>query len=1170
MFIHSFIHSYSQDIISDYRFEYLTTEQGLSSNRIICVYRDSKGFLWTGSDIGLDRYDGYSFIAYRNDEQKPKSLSGKSVHCILEDSRNNLWIGTSDGLNIYDRSLDSFIVFKNNPKDKNSLKSNNIICIFEDSRKNLWVVTSLGCIHKWNPQKQNFQRYEIPNNSLENLIRDTRSIAEDSKGNLWVVSFSPDFFRFNPQNGEFINYANSKINLGKCTKGLCIDCDDNIWIYTYGSGLFMYANSKKEFRKFKIANDGTGINGSAINSVIEDDKNHVLVGVDQGGINRYDKRNKHFEYISYDENSAYSLNNNGIWSLYKDKEGVLYATGSGGGISCYNPGKSKFKTFKHQKNNPKSLSYDLVSSFYQDKYGKIWIGTDEGLNLFDPKTETFTIFQNNKKNKYSLPGNSIICISGDKENNLWIATWDAGLIKFDGKNFYSMLSDINKPDYIYERIMYLMVDHNDLLWISLYNGGIIVYDKKKGITKQFRNQSGNPYSLNSDNVKYIYEDDNFNIWLCTTEGLCIFDTIKQCFSRIKGLPDGEIRAIYIDAEKNHWVGTADNGLIKLNKDRKVVRYYKERNGLSSNTIHAITEDNIGNIWISTNNGICRINKKTDLIRYYSGSDGIEGNEFYRQSFLKTKKGEIYFGGFAGFNSFLPDSMIDNTTIPEVIITDFQILNKNTLALSENGILKHISTCDGIIIQPWQNVFSFFFTATNFNYPQNNHYAYMLEGFDKDWIYTDYTRRFVSYTNLNHGEYTFRVKASNNDDIWNEKGVSLRIRVLPFWWETWWFRIIAIFAGLLAITGFFYFRLHNLTRQKKILEKEVKERTTQVVQQNEELYAINVELDQQKEELKATLETFFEQVADGIIIFDNKGNILMSNASFSKIIGYQPEEIKNMNIRDFFDATELKNNSFRFDLIEKGEIVIRERKAKKKDKTIIDIELQSQKLTNGKIESFIRDITQKKQMQKEIYIAGINAEEQERSRLAKDLHDGLGPLLSTCRIYLHKIKNKGINDIDSFEKLEEIIDESLIGIKEISNNISPHILRNFGLIHALKSFIEKVSDKCQIDIISNCDPAKRFEEIIEVTIYRVLTELLNNTIKYAKAHTANVQVNKENDRLFIEYSDDGIGFDYTETLNKNKGFGLLNIKSRIESIGGQYEFLSEPGKGVFIRILIDIQ
>ena len=686
LLIQVFIFSYSQSIGSKYKFEYLTTEQGLSSNRIICVLRDSKGFLWIGSEIGLERYDAYSIKAYRHDEQKPKSFGGGNVNCILEDNGKNLWIGTSDGLNIYDRNLDSFLVYRNIPNNYNSLKSNKIISIFEDSGKNLWIVTSLGCLHKWNPEKKNFQRFQIPNNSDEKLIRDTRSIAEDSNGNLWVISFSTDLFRFFPKTGEFINYADSKVYLGKCTKGLFIDSDNKIWIYTFGSGLFIYDILKKEFTKFRIASDGTGINGTAINSVIEEDKYHILVGVDQGGINRYDKRNKSFEYISYDENSAYSLKNNGIWSLNIDYEGILYVTGSGGGINYYNSTKNKFKTFKHQKNSPKSLSYNLVSSFYQDKNGKIWVATDVGLNLLDTQTETFTIFKNEPSNKYSLPGNSIISISGDKQNILWLATWDAGLVKFDGKNFYPVLSDINKPDYIYERINGLKVDHNNLLWISLYNGGIIVYDKNKGIVQKFRNEPGNPYSLNSDNIINMYQDDDLNMWLCTLKGLCYYDSVKEYFISIQGLPKGEIRAIYIDNEKNHWVGTFDKGLIKLDKNKKITRYFNEKDGLTSNTIHAITEDNVGNIWISTSNSICRINKKTGFVRNYSGTEGIEGNEFCRQSFLKAKNGEIYFGGFNGFNSFFPASLIDNTKIPEVIITDFFILNKNTLAQNEDGSL----------------------------------------------------------------------------------------------------------------------------------------------------------------------------------------------------------------------------------------------------------------------------------------------------------------------------------------------------------------------------------------------------------------------------------------------------------------------------------------------------
>lgn len=313
---------------------------------------------------------------------------------------------------------------------------------------------------------------------------------------------------------------------------------------------------------------------------------------------------------------------------------------------------------------------------------------------------------------------------------------------------------------------------------------------------------------------------------------------------------------------------------------------------------------------------------------------------------------------------------------------------------------------------------------------------------------------------------------------------------------------------------------------------------------------------------------FEQAADGIIICDNQGKILMSNDNVSKITGYQSADLRNMNIVEFFNSEELKNNPLKFDLLEKGEIILRERKVIKKDKTLIDIESRSQKLSDGRIQSFIIDITGKKQIQKKIYVAGINAEEQERGRLAKDLHDGLGPLLSASRIYLHKIKNKGTDDKESLKKLEEIIDESLRGIKEISNNISPHILRNFGLVYALKSFTEKIGDKCEIDIIYNCNTSERFNEIIEVTIYRVLTELINNTIKYAQTHKAKILVIKENGQLYIEYEDEGIGFDYHETLTKNKGFGLLNIKSRIESIGGQYKFISEPGKGVSIKMIIN--
>ena len=821
------------------KLNYLTVDNGLSSNRIRCIFRDSKDFLWMGTDVGLDKYDSYQVKKYRNNEKQPGTVSSDVVTCIYEDRSKNMWFGTINGLNLYDPEKDNFKVFQHNPYDNASIDSNVITGIVEDKKGNLWIMSDGNCLNKWVPKTQKFIRYHFDLMKVNTNPLPSKTIAIDSKGYLWIVSQGRGVWRFDPENEKFIKFDDVSIDFGNNSyKCLYIDKQDKIWIGTNGSGFFSFDPISNKFEYFGSKGDGKGTNRNIISDILPEDDRYLLLAVDQGGINRFDKITGTFEYIMYDPAKEQGLNNNGIWCFHCDREGILWIGTSGGGINYCNPKKDKFKLFKQNSNNPNSLSYHFTGCFCEDHLGLIWIGTDGGgLNVYDPKTGSFTIFKNNPSNPYSISGNVIRSIAEDKDHDLWIGTWDAGLNRYERKTgrFLHYMPDKNDSASISGNTIWnLFIDHHNLLWLSIYNVGIDLLDKNKGVVRRFRPDSDDPKSISSDISLFFYEDTQRNMWICTENGIDLYDSKTNSF-KVFSFPDKKIDAIYKDTAGNLWVGTKTKGMFFCKPNGEIVKKYDITNGLPDNRIHAIVDDDHGNLWISTNYGISRFNPKTQRFRNYSKEDGLQGNQFFQQSFLKTRKGEIYFGGYDGFNSFLPDNMKDNKFIPPVYITDFQIFN-NSVSPSTPGTQFpiHISEAKEITLNWHQSVFSFSFAAINYTNSEKNQYAYRMEGFEKEWNYTDASRRYVTYTNLDPGKYTFHVKASNNDGVWNEKGVSLRVIVFPPWWETIWFKMFVVLAIISAIIAVYRVRLKLYRDKQKELSSLVKRRTEEITMANNKL------------------------------------------------------------------------------------------------------------------------------------------------------------------------------------------------------------------------------------------------------------------------------------------------------------------------------------------------
>jgi len=848
-----------------FKFDQLTVEDGLSSNRIRCIYRDSKDLLWLGTEVGLDRFDSQNFIKFRYTENKKGSISSDHITCIYEDRNNNLWFGSDDGLNLYDSKTESFKVYRHEPDNDKSLDSDRVDSMIEDENGNLWVVTGSNCLNKWLPEKEEFLRFRFLKE--RNLLNapPVDMIDIDSNGDLWLTSFKTGIFKFDTELEKFEKFDDPIFDFGNdCYKSLYIDNDDKIWIITDGSGFLSYDPLDNSFYKYPTNVNGSGVNQSTILDIIPEGDRYLLLAVDQGGINIFDKKNQSFQYIVFDDLKNNSgLNNNGIWCFHRDREGILWVGTSGGGVNYHNPKKKRFELYRNNPIYTNSLAYNFTGCFYEDTSGEIWIGTDGGgISVYNPKTGNFKTYRHDPMDPFSLSGNTIRSIDGDSDQNIWIGTWDAGLNRFDKRTgkFHRYMPDSNDSSSISGRTVWsLKVGQDDLIWLGIHNVGVELFDKDKGVVKRISTGSNSPIAgLGSVDI-YFYEDEIHNMWISSSQGLAYYNTSTNSINYYHQFPDNRINAFCKDSKGNYWAGSSRKGIFMLDDQGTVIRHYTEEDGLSDNNIKGILEDNQGMLWISTNNGLNVFNPLTEHFRTYSSEDGLQGNQFFIHSFYKSKNGQLFFGGFNGFNSFQPAQLVNNDFKPQVYFTDFQLYNESVKIGDENSpLLANINEMDQIKI-PWgHTVFSLGFVGINYTNPDKSQYKYWLEGFDQDWILTNSDRNYATYTNLDPGEYTFHVKASNNDGLWNEIGNSIDIIIIPPFWQTLWFKglLTVLIAGLIYLA--YFLRVHQLKKYSINLEKKVQERTLQLKDMVNELKAKQDEIEATNEELTSTLEDLFHQ------------------------------------------------------------------------------------------------------------------------------------------------------------------------------------------------------------------------------------------------------------------------------------------------------------------------
>ena len=828
------------------RFEQLTTEDGLSQSTVNDILQDTRGFLWFATEDGLNRYDGYEFKIYRNDPYDNFSVSSNQISSILEDKEGNIWVGTKGGgLNKFDREQDRFLRFLHNESDPNSLSDNfitelfqdnigvilvgtqkglnilnprsntfsiyrevddhknlstaNITALFKDSREFIWVGTANDGLFSFDRKTFAIQHYLNDSGQVESISDNwIVSIYEDKKGTLWVGTQSGGLNKFDYLDNSFTAFRVTPGNRSSISNNwvysMFEDSRGTFWVGTL-NGLNILNRDTGDFTNFMELNYPINLSNNTITSLFEDRSGVFWVGTQNGALNKFIRSSSEsFTVYQNDPSNANSLSNNNIWAIYEDSDLNVWIGTQGGGLNKLNSKTREFQNFVHNPEDPKSLSNDFINAIHEDSFGGIWVGTIDGLNLFDDQTGLFVHFKSDPNDLNTLSGNIITTLFEDTKGILWIGTLNNGLNAYDPVtgNFTRFTHSSTNPNTIsHNKIWSMFEDDKGVFWVGTHGYGLNKYDRVRGTFTRFINTPGDETSISDNFINVIRQDSKGNLWIGTINGLNKFNPTSETFTR-----------------------------------------YTTANGLPNNVIYGIIEDYRGHLWLSTNNGIADFNPSSGDVRVYDRGDGLPSNEFRFGAFHKGIDGTMYFGGINGIVVFKPDSIRDNPYIPPVVITDFQIFNEYVPILSSGSPLKKsISETHEIELTWREKVFSFEFSALHYAAPEENSYEYMMEGFDLVWQEVG-NRRYVSYTNLPAGKtYTFRVRASNKDNIWNKEGTAIKIKVLPPPWQTWWAYGIYGFLGLGTIFGFVNYQIDQERKKKQQVEKYneelealVKERT----------------------------------------------------------------------------------------------------------------------------------------------------------------------------------------------------------------------------------------------------------------------------------------------------------------------------------------------------------
>lgn len=1141
-------------IAAEYRFNRITIEQGLSHSKINVILQDAKGFMWFGTDGGLNRYDGKIFLIFRHHRNDSLSLSDNVVNTLIEADDRHLLIGTQKGLCLLDRytnQMQRIRLSDAHAEDDHP----SVSTIVPTDNQAFWIGTNGSGVFRYSTLSRPAIASGPEHHGLAFLQgRHITAMLADDEGMLWIGTEADGLYIYDPRSRRLVHHilqpsdvefiANSRIN------SLMQEKPGVVWAGTESGLRVITATTGVVERSYQVGTlSGSPVHSdltsTAILCMTMDDKGAVWLGTRDNGLVELDPGRSHPVFHRLQPSNPGSLLSNEIRTVVTDRAGTLWI-GTGFGINLIDIQGERFTLHTRQPGALNTLSSDNVHAILKEPSGVLWIGTyDKGLNRFDPVTGLWTTYlagdvleageslvertrllrtyesrvsRTTQSKLTFLSHNRVLALHRDEQRNIWIGT---------GKGL-NMLSAVSgqitrfSPDKAPgapagQIIRAICRTHDGTLWIGSEDAGVSRYANRA--FSHFRHRSDDMSSLSHDHVTCMLADADGNLWVGTHGGgLNRMDPKTGKFFRYThsarnplSLSSDIVYCLHKDPQGRLWIGTAD-GLNQYDPDQKGFVRIGMEEGLPSNFIYAILSDNSNNLWISTNKGIVKYDPERNAARNYDNKDGLQGYEFNPGAAFRSDRGELFFGGHSGYNSFYPGQIRDNPYVPEVLITDLYILNQEVLpARPGSPLRKPVFETDTLYLKYRQNTLSFSFAALNYTNPEKNEFRYMLENFDNDWTQSG-NINFANYTNLPPGQYTFRVLASNNDGIWNPRGASLVIVIEPPFWETWWFYLAFLAVVLVAISSYVTLRTYQLRKTKVLLETKIRERTYQLEKEKMRVERASKAILTQKREIELQRDLLMEknrEIEQAKNELDEKNEELTSiNAHLEDIVRERTSKIWKIN-------EELRRANEELDLF----IYRASHDLKGPVSRLLGLSVLT-RMDSGQANS-------------PDYTGIIEKSATEMNRVIQKLTN------------IHHINKRNLH-------IQQIDLVSLIG------KIKMHLGKYYAIDHLnlhlkLESRQPFISDEILIDII--------------------LENLIENAFVFKKKQVADVTVifSAQGDGMELSIRDEGLGIppDMHERIfemfyrgseqSKGSGLGLYLVKKAVEKLGGRIVLQSEEGR-----------
>jgi diguanylate cyclase (GGDEF)-like protein len=827
------------------RFDHLTLDNGLSQSSVIAIEQDSAGFMWFGTENGLNRFNGYDVEHLRRERGNPDALRSDFVYALAEADDGGLWIGTNGGgLAYLHASSDRVSTWSHDENDATGIAGDIVRAMLLDSDGKLWLGLRNAGLDRFDPELGRFEHIDL------GVTASVFALEKDSNGDLWVGT-DQGLFRVASQDGavrQFVHAADDAASIsGDRIRSIYEDGQGNLWIGTRRAGLNRFDRQSSSFTRFgHDPSDAASISSDRVTTILEDGDGRLWIGT-ADGLNLMNRQDGTFTRFHREADNGLSLGDNSVAALFEDRSGILWVGTLTGGVSKWNP-----RTWGLGLRDSGSILADPavqpnVTSFATDGNGTLWIGTfGDGLVQRNRDTGESVVYRHDPENPKSISGDRVMSLHLASDGSVWVGTMMGGLNRLDPETGNSTVFQHDPDDVTSLSANGIMAIHEDSrghVWVGTFGGGISVFDPATGNFTRYGADATTPGALSSDRVTSFAEESSGRLWIGTDAGgLNVFNPESATFHALRYDPNDPqslsadtVYALHIDARGTVWVGTRGGGLDRVvgssaNPEQVTFENISQRDGLSNDVVYGVQSSASGEVWVSTNFGISRIDPNSGAVRQLHRRDGLQSEEFNFGAHHRGADGELFFGGQNGYNAFRPEELVSNAAIPPVILSGFFLSNDPTKAeLPENFE-------DGIELGYRDDHVSFEVAALDFTAPAMNQYMYKLEGIDDEWIDLG-NRRRITYTDLDAGNYVLRVKAANSDGVWNDVGLALPVRVAPAPWETWW-AYLGYVAAVAQLALFLWLsHKRKLRREEEYsyrLEQEVRARTDELASRNVEL------------------------------------------------------------------------------------------------------------------------------------------------------------------------------------------------------------------------------------------------------------------------------------------------------------------------------------------------